>query len=91
MWIFNVSNIFRSMMGRLNQEIGQMKMHLDKASCRAGHFWYFLIFSLLNIFFFCIFIKLIWLGVGFLNRTGAEIASLFDKKWNKIIFYYWTN
>ena len=23
--------------------------------------------------FFCIFIKLIWLGVGFLNRIGAEI------------------
>ena len=23
---------------------------------------------------FCIFVRLIWLGVGFLDRTGAEIG-----------------
>ena len=42
---------------------------------RAGHFWYFFIFSTLLLkIIFCIFIKLIWLGVGFSNRTGAEIG-----------------
>ena len=40
---------------------------------RAEHFRYFLIFSQIKNDF-CIFIKLIWLGVGFLNRTGAEIG-----------------
>ena len=29
---------------------------------------------------------LIWLGVGFLNRTGAEIGYQLDKKCKKIIF-----
>ena len=38
---------------------------------------------------FAIFIKLIWLGVGFLNRTGAEIGYCFYKKCQKIIFYSW--
>ena len=28
----------------------------------------------------CIFFELIWLGVGFLNRTGAEIGYWLDKK-----------
>ena len=37
------------------------------------------------------FIKLIWLGVGFLNRTGAETGYLLDKKCKNIIFYYWKN
>ena len=34
------------------------------------------IFNLYNNkkLFFAVFIKLIWLGVGFLNRTGAEIV-----------------
>ena len=40
---------------------------------RAGHFRYFWIFSLIKNDFFAFFIKLIWLGVGFLNRTGAVI------------------
>ena len=40
---------------------------------RAGHFRYFLIFSKKKNFFAFI-IKLIWLGEGFLNRTGAEIG-----------------
>ena len=36
-------------------------------------------FGIFNFFiykkwFFAFFIKLIWLGVGFLNRTGAEIG-----------------
>ena len=35
---------------------------------------------------FCNFVKLLLLGVGFLNRTGAEIGDSFDKKCNKIIF-----
>ena len=29
-------------------------------------------------------IKLIWLGVGFLNRTGAEIGYQFDKNWKNV-------
>ena len=41
---------------------------------RAGHFRYFKNFSLIKNDFFSIFIKLIWLWVGFLNRTGAEIG-----------------
>ena len=41
---------------------------------RDGHFRYFLIFSLIKKWFFAFFIKLIWLGVGFLNRTGAEVG-----------------
>ena len=36
----------------------------------------------------CIFIKLIWLGVGFLNWTGAEMGYQLDKKYKWIIFYY---
>ena len=39
---------------------------------RAGHFRYFLNFFNNKKWFFAYFIKLIWLGVGFLNRTGAE-------------------
>ena len=54
---------------------------------RAGHFRYFLSFSIINSFF-AFFFKLIWLGVGFLNTTGAEIGCKLDKKCNKIIFYY---
>ena len=37
---------------------------------RAGHFRYFFNNETL---FFAFFTKSIWLGVGFLNRTGAEI------------------
>ena len=34
--------------------------------------------------FFAFFIELIWLGVGFLNRTGAEIGYyLYKKKMQK--------
>ena len=48
--------------------------------CRAGHFRYFLILSLIkNEFFASIFIKLIWLAVGFLNRTSAEIGYELEK------------
>ena len=32
---------------------------------------------------FAFFIKFIWLGGGFLNRTGAEIGYLLDKKCTK--------
>ena len=39
-----------------------------------GHFWYFIIFSIIKKWFSAFFIKLIWLGVSFLNRTGAEIG-----------------
>ena len=56
---------------------------------RAGHFRYFWIFSIIKNYFFAFFIKLIWLGVGFLNRTGAEIGYYFDKKCNKSFFYNW--
>ena len=51
---------------------------------RAGHFRYF--FNNKK-WFFSFFIKLVWLGVGFLNRTGAEIGYLFDKKmqWNHFL------
>ena len=44
---------------------------------RYDQSWEILVFfNFLNNknWFFCIFIKLIWLGVGFLNRTGAEIG-----------------
>ena len=40
--------------------------------------------------FFAFFIKLIWLGVGILNRTDAKIGNLI-KNAKKIIFYYWKN
>ena len=49
------------------------------------------IFSITKNDFLAIFIKLIWLGVGFLNRTGAEIGCYLDKKCKKILFYYWKN
>ena len=41
---------------------------------RAGHLRYFWICSISNNkkLFFTFFIKLIWLGVGFFNRTGAR-------------------
>ena len=41
---------------------------------RAGHFRYFLIFSIIKKRCFAFFIKLIWLGVGYLNRIDAEIG-----------------
>ena len=43
---------------------------------RAGHFRYFFIFSTIKNDLFASFIKLIWLGMGFLNRTGAELNRL---------------
>ena len=39
---------------------------------RAGHFWYFLNFFNNTKWFFAFIVKVIWLGVGFLNRTAAE-------------------
>ena len=39
-----------------------------------------------KLIFFAFFIKLIWLGVGFLNRTGAEIGYYLHKKRKKSIF-----
>ena len=41
--------------------------------------------------FFASSIKLIWLGVGFLNGTGAEIGYQLYNKCNQIIFYYRKN
>ena len=38
--------------------------------------------------FFAFLIKLIWLGVGFLNRTGAEIGYWLDKKCKKMILLF---
>ena len=39
--------------------------------------------------FFAFFIKLIWLGVGFLNRTGAKIGYyLYKKKCNQNHFLF---
>ena len=35
---------------------------------------------------FAFFIKLIWLGVSFLNRTGAELGYELDKKCKNIFF-----
>ena len=37
--------------------------------------------------FFAFFIKLIWLGVGFLNRTGAEIGYINFKENAKKSFF----
>ena len=53
---------------------------------RGGHFRYFLVFSLIKNEFVPFFIKLIWLGVGFLNRTGAEIGYQLDKSAKKSFF-----
>ena len=41
-----------------------------------GPFRYFLIFPFFTNkkWFFALFIMLLWQGVGFLNRTGAEIG-----------------
>ena len=36
--------------------------------------------------FFAFFIKFIWLGVGFLNGTGAEIGYYLYKKCQKSLF-----
>ena len=38
--------------------------------------------------FFTFLIKLIWMGIYFLNRTGAEIGEN-EKKCKEIIFYHW--
>ena len=38
--------------------------------------------------FFALYIKLIWLWVGFLYRNGAEIGYLFDKNANKSFFIF---
>ena len=51
----------------------------------------FFIFFNNKKWFFPFFIKLVWLGVGFLNRTGAEVGYWLDKKCKKIIFYDWKN
>ena len=51
-----------------------------------GTFGIFKFFSMIKNDFFSYFIKLIWLGVGFLNRTGAEIGYSFDK--NAIKSYF---
>ena len=59
---------------------------LTARSDRAGHLRYFLTFSNKKNWFFAFFIKPIWLGVGCLNRTGAEIGYQLDQKCQKIIF-----
>ena len=41
---------------------------------RAGHVPYFFNFFTNKKWFFAFFIKFIWLGVGFLNMTGAEVG-----------------
>ena len=41
--------------------------------------------------FFAFFVKLIWLGVGFLNRAGSEIGNRNLIKNAKNHFYYWKN
>ena len=43
----------------------------------------FLIFSTIKNYFLHFFVKLIWLGVGILNRNGAEIGYLLYKKCKK--------
>ena len=40
----------------------------------------FFIFSIIKNYFVAFFTKLIWLGVGFLNRTSAEIGYYLYKK-----------
>ena len=51
-------------------------VHVKINACiaRAGHFRYFFYFFNNKKIIFASFIKLIWPGVGFLNRTGAEIG-----------------
>ena len=53
---------------------------------RAGHFWDFLIYSIIKNDFFAFFIKLTLLGVDFLNWTSAEISFSFDIKAIKSFF-----
>ena len=47
----------------------------------------FFTFSTIKNDFFAIFMKLMWLGVGFLIGTGAEMGYYLDKKYKKLIFY----
>ena len=49
----------------------------------------FLNFCINKKWFFAPFIKLIWLKVGILNRTGRLL--ILYKKCNKIILYFWKN
>ena len=60
-----------------------------QVTARAGHFRYFFYFFNKKKWFLTFFIKLIWLGLGFLNRTGVKICCQLDKKCTRIIFYYW--
>ena len=50
------------------------------SNIRAGHFGYFFYFFNNKKCFFAFFIMLILLGVGFLNKTCAEIDYYLDKK-----------
>ena len=62
---------------------------VHNAQCAYNQSWALSVF--LNSFtnkkwFFAFFFKLMWLGVGFLNRTGAEIGYWLDKECKIIIF-----
>ena len=51
--------------------------------------WALLVFlNFTNNFYFAFFIRLILLGSGFLNRTGAKICYQLDIKCKTIIFHY---
>ena len=75
-----------------NGPLGMNGLIYRPSSDRVLQSWALEVF--LNFFnnknlFFAFFIKLIWLGVGFSNKTGAEIGYQLFKKYKKIIFYYW--
>ena len=52
----------------------QNELNISKFLFRAGHLRYFLIFSMMKNDIFAFITKIIWLGVGLLNRTGTEIC-----------------
>ena len=65
--------------------------YCDQSACKSlgSQSWALSVF--LNFFnnkklFLAFFIKLIWLGVGFLNRTGAKIGYLLYKKCKKTFY-----
>ena len=66
--------------------VAKVLQFVSLSSVSGGQSWALSVFF--NFFnnkqlFFPFFIKLIWLGVGFLNRTGAEIGYQLDKRMQK--------
>ena len=78
--------------GSFGEGRGNVSRTLRSASRRSKaqslrYFWIFFFYSKKRTFF-AFFVKLTRLGVGFLNRAGAEMGYSFDlKKCDEIIFF----